>query len=294
VGWSSSVGSSGTIKAIRNTCIALEFCEDDLTLDALHELKALMLKSDQIEDLDLPGVKPERLLVLPAGLAILIALFEALDVDNMSFSVGALREGLLYDMAGRLRHEDVRERSINALCQRYHVDTDHAMRVEHTAMMIWAQVKHAWDIATPEYHDLLTWACRTHETGLTIAHSQFHKHSAYLVQHSDLGGFTQPEQQLLGFLVRSHRRKFPKDDFKLLPDNRQAAMKYLSCILRLSVILNRSRSSARLPAFDIKASDKGIKLCFPEGWLTNHPLTEADLNQEQDYLSNADLNLSIS
>lgn len=294
VGWINSVGASGSIKAIRNACVECGFADEEITPKALAKLKDKMLSFDTISDIDIPGIKPERLAILPAGLAILIALFESLDVKSMGFSTGALREGLLYDMAGRLQHEDVRERSISALCQRYHVDLDHAQRVEHTAMILLAQVKTTWELDQPEYHDLLAWAARTHEAGLTIAHSQFHKHSAYLVQHSDLAGFTSSEQQLLGFLVRAHRRKFPKDEYKLLPDNRQESMKRLCLILRLSVILNRSRDEVRLPALSLHVEGKQMQLTFPEGWFPQHPLTEADLQQEQDYLKQIDISLSVS
>jgi len=295
VGWSSSVGASGSIKAIRNACVECGFTDnEEITPKSLAKLKDKFLSFDTVSDLDIPGIKQERLAILPAGLAILTALFESLGVKSMGFSTGALREGLLYDMAGRLQHEDVRERSISALCQRYHVDLTHAQRVEHTAMILLAQVKSAWELDSPEYHDLLAWAARTHEAGLTIAHSQFHKHSAYLVQHSDLAGFTSSEQQLLGFLVRAHRRKFPKDEYKLLPDNRQEAMKRLCVLLRLGVILNRSRDDVRLPALSLQVDDKDMQLTFPEGWFPQHPLTEADLEQEQDYLKHIDINLSVS
>jgi len=109
-----------------------------------------------------------------------------------------------------------------------------------------------------------------------------------------LAGFTSSEQQLLGFLVRAHRRKFPKDEYKLLPDNRQEAMKRLCVLLRLGVILNRSRDDVRLPALSLQVDDKDMQLTFPEGWFPQHPLTEADLEQEQDYLKHIDINLSVS
>lgn len=292
-GWSSCVGSSGSIKAIRNACIACGFSDDAITPKALNKLKELVLSAASIDDLEIPGVKPERRAILPAGLAILCALFESLNVQEMTFSDGALREGLLYDMAGRLRHEDVRIRSISALVQRYHVDEAQAQRVEQTALLALAQVKQAWKLTDPLYYDLLSWAAQTHEIGLTIAHSQFHKHSAYLLQHSDLAGFSQPEQAIMAFLVRGHRRKFPKEEYKQLTATRKVDCKYLCVLLRLAVILHRSRNDERLPAFDLIVDQKNIALSFPEGWLARHPLTQADLEQEVDYLSSVDLQLSI-
>jgi exopolyphosphatase/guanosine-5'-triphosphate,3'-diphosphate pyrophosphatase len=141
---------------------------------------------------------------------------------------------------------------------------------------------------------LLSWAARTHEIGLAVAHSQFHKHSAYLLQHSDLPGFTRPEQQQLAFLVRGHRRKFPKDEFRNLPPALKASCRYLCLLLRLAVLLHRSRSKARLPAFRLNVDGHRIELALPPGWLDQHPLTRADLEQEAGYLRNIDFKLKIS
>jgi exopolyphosphatase/guanosine-5'-triphosphate,3'-diphosphate pyrophosphatase len=293
-GWATSVGSSGTIKAIKNACIASGLSGESITRKGLEQLKKQILTFDTLSELEVDGVKAERAAILPAGLAILTALFQSLKIEKMTFSDGALREGLLYDMAGRLRHEDIRERSISALMQRYHVDETHAQRVEHTALAALAQVKKAWDLNSPSHKEMLRWATRTHEIGLTIAHSQFHKHSAYLLQHSDLAGFTKSEQQLLAFLVRGNRRKFPKGDYKQLPERRKDAYKRLCVLLRLSVILHRSRNASALPTFTLKADGKKLTLNFAKGVLVEHPLTQADLEQEIDYLKNADIKLSIS
>ncbi len=293
-GWTSCVGSSGSIKAIKNAVVSCGLNDEFITRKALEQLKSRVLSFADIETLEIPGIKPERMAILPAGLAILIALFDSLGIEEMAFSDGALREGLLYDMAGRLRHEDVRERSISALSQRYYADEAHAQRVEQTALLALAQVKASWKLNHPDFHEMLSWAACTHEIGLTIAHSQFHKHSAYLLQHSDLAGFSNSEQQLLAFLVRGHRRKFPKEDYRQLPEGRKEPFKRLCVLLRLSVILNRSRSTERLPAFSLTADNKKLDLTFPEGWLTHHPLTHADLEQEIEYLKNADIKLTIT
>ena len=292
IGWSSVVGSSGTIKAIRNACIACGYSSDKLNREALHALRQQSLSYKHCNEIQIEGIKPERQKVLPAGLAVLCAVFDALGIEELNFSEGALREGVLYDMAGRLRHEDVRDRTINALMQRYHVDTEQAERVEQTALLAWAQLKEDWQLS-PKHYDMLSWASRTHEIGLTIAHSQFHKHSAYLLTHSDLPGFTTREQRQIAALVRGHRRKFPKDEFKALAKELQEPYRRLCVLLRLAVVLHRSRSKDRLPAINFSAEGKKLLLRFPEGWLEHHPLTHADLEQEAEYLGNADFKLRV-
>lgn len=292
-GWQSSVGSSGTIKAVQNACAALGYSHDSITRDALHQLRDTLLSFEHCDEIEIDGLKPERKQVFPAGVAILCAAFEALQIKEMTFSEGALREGVLYDMAGRLRHEDVRDRSISAMMQRYHVDQEQAERVEQTALLAWAQLKESWQLSRKHY-DMLCWAARTHEIGLTIAHSQFHKHSAYLLTHADLPGFTTREQLQLATLVRGHRRKFPKEEFKALPKLQQEGYRRLCILLRLAVVLHRSRSKDRLPAITFRAENKKLYLEFPEGWLEHHPLTQADLEQEAEYLNSADLKLKFS
>jgi len=293
LGWNSSVGASGTVKAARQACLSLGFSSELITREALDQLCRYLIEQEQVDQIEIEGVKPERCAVLPAGVAILSAIFESLDVEAMSFSDGALREGVLYDMAGRLRHEDVRERTINALARRYHVDRKQASRVEATALIALAQVKDDWGLQNSSCHEMLSWAARSHEIGLAVAHSQFHKHSAYLLQHSDLPGFTQLEQHLLAFLVRGHRRKFPKEEFRQLPPALRQAYRHLCLLLRLAVIMHRSRSKARLPAFTLKVEDNRMELSFPPGWLVHHPLTRADLEQEAIYLRNIDFKLKI-
>lgn len=292
IGWGSAVGSSGTIKAVRNACVSNGFSKDRITKEALHQLRDMILSYEHFEEIEIVDIKPERKQVLTAGVAVLCAAFEALDIEEMSFSEGALREGVLYDMAGRLRHEDVRDRTITALMQRYHVDQEQADRVEQAALLAWAQLKESWDLSS-EHYDMLSWAARTHEIGLTIAHSQFHKHSAYMLTHSDLPGFNKREQLLLATLVRGHRRKFPKDEFKKLPKRLQENYRRLCILLRLSVVLHRSRSKDRLPAITFSADQKKIVLTFPDGWLEHHPLTHADLEQEAEYLTASDIKLKI-
>ncbi len=294
LGWNSSVGASGTIKAVRNACVHLGLCDDGISRDALFRLRDYILKYEHVDQLDIEVIKPERRQVLPAGLAVLCALFESLNIRHMAYSDGALREGLLYDMAGRLRHEDVRERTINALSKRYHLDQEHADRVEQTALLLWAQSKSGWELADALNYNMLSWAARTHEIGLTIAHSQFHKHSAYLLQNSDLPGFSQRNQQLLAFLARGHRRKFPKDELKQLPKSQQEKATRLCILLRLAVILRRSRSTTRLPALELDASERKLTLSFPSGWLDQHPLTCADLEYEVEYLRAIDYKLKLS
>jgi exopolyphosphatase/guanosine-5'-triphosphate,3'-diphosphate pyrophosphatase len=140
---------------------------------------------------------------------------------------------------------------------------------------------------------LLGWASRLHEIGLTIAHSQYHKHGAYLLANSDLPGFTRREQQQLATLVRAHRRKFPRAEIELLGEEAERCSR-LIVLLRLAVLLHRSHSDEALPALKLSDRERGLKLRFPEGWLDEHPLTQADLEQEVGFLQGVNFRLEIA
>lgn len=289
LGWSDVLGSSGTIKAL------LELCQFDptgpqhLSLLNLNRLKERLLEFGSVGQIQFDALKPDRAQVLPGGLAILIAAFESLQIDTLRFSDGALREGLLYDRVGRRQHEDVRERTINALLQRYHIDTEHASAVESTALACLEQTP----FCAEKYRSLVSWAARLHEAGLSISHSQFQKHGAYLIQHSDLMGFSQSEQLQLALLVRGHRRKLPLLELEQFRPMRRQVLLALCMVLRLAVLLNQSRLPEQVPELRLDYHEAHLELRFPEGWLDEHPLTLTNLEQEMEYLGEVDYRLTF-
>jgi exopolyphosphatase/guanosine-5'-triphosphate,3'-diphosphate pyrophosphatase len=115
LGWEDAVGASGTIKAIGLTIQAAGLGTGEVNAEGLAWLKRKVFKLGEADKLDLDGIKPDRRGIFPAGLAILEAIFDACDIQRMSHSEGALREGVLYDLLGRHQHEDVRERTLGSL-----------------------------------------------------------------------------------------------------------------------------------------------------------------------------------
>jgi len=284
LGWNAATGASGTVRAVRDVVVAAGWSESGITPESLQKLRAAMLDSGDVASLKLKGLADDRRPVFPGGVAILIAVFEALGIERMLVADGALREGLLYDLLGRIRHEDVRERAMDAVAARFHVDTRHGRQVEHTACELLAQVAGAWALQDEGPEQMLAWAARLHEIGLVIAHSQYHKHGAYLLANSDLPGFSRRDQALLAVLVRGHRRKLRLSEFEAVPEwMRQNALR-LCVLLRLAVLLHRSRSQAQLPPVTLAVTKSGLHLHFPAGWLDEHPLTCADLELEAGYL----------
>jgi len=153
-------------------------------------------------------------------------------------------------------------------------------------------VARAW-LLDAEAARMLGWAARLHELGLTVAHNQYHKHGGYLTEKADLPGFTWQEQQLLAALIRGHRRKFPLEVFELLPLAARTGALRLCVLLRLAVLLHRGRHDIDLKGLRIRVAKRVVQIRFARGWLRQHPLTQADLEQEAVWLRAAGLRLDI-
>jgi len=294
LGWTASFGSSGTVIAIEQMLRDNNWSSRGISRKGLRKLRKAVLRAGSIDKLSIPGLKADRAPVLPGGLAILGAVFESLEIEEMSSSTGALREGILYDLLGRIRHEDVRDRTIERLVQQYHVDREQAARVERTALALLDQVAPAWQLSDPETRQLFLWAARLHEVGRAVSYSGYHKHGAYLVAHSEMPGFSTDDQMLLAALVGSHRRKLSLESFKELRSVSPDQALKLCILLRLAVLVNRGRSPRPSPPFEVHAEKNKLTVRFPEGWLEDHPLAHADLSEETIFLKKTDFHLLVA
>jgi exopolyphosphatase/guanosine-5'-triphosphate,3'-diphosphate pyrophosphatase len=293
MGWLQAFGSSGTVRVIGDTLRSLNPESPHITLDNLGNLAERVIAAGHVDDLDLPGVDAERAPVFPAGLAILLEIVENFAIDRVRIAEGAMREGLLYDLMGRYTDEDARIISVRAMEKRYHVDASQADRVESTAVGLLEQSESEWGLEDSFAELVLRWAARLHEVGLDIAHSKYHRHSAYLLQHADMPGFPREEQLLLAAMVGGHRRQLstePLEDL-LPPWDRQA--EYLIVLLRLAVLLHRGRSPQPLPEVKLTAKGRTLQLELPQRWMKEHPLTLEDLELERAHLKDAGFRLNI-
>ncbi len=288
LGWHQVLGCSGTIHSIAAILQANGWSElrEQISLKGLRRLRRAMVAAGNIAALSLPGLTEDRRSVIAGGVAILLALFQDLGITDMVTSAGALREGALYDLLGRIHHEDVRERTIRWFQERYHVDTDHAERVERTALSLFRQACVDWTPHDPDHAEQqLHWASRLFEIGLAINHTGHHKHGSYLVQHAYMAGFSRGEQQILAALILNSRRKVHREALESLDPLRRDDVLMLAVLFRLAVQLNRSRD-ADLPRFVLRLKDRErLRLVFPEGWLAERPLTLASLEEEAAHLS---------
>ena len=293
-GWDTVVGSSGTIKACRQITVNMGWsdAQENLTREGLEKLKEKLLKFKHISEVDFDGLKEDRRAVLPAGVAILYAVFDVLELNKLVYSDGALREGVMYDLLGRFQHEDIRDRSVQALMGRYNADPKQAERVVKTAQHLFDGVAKTLNLNS-EDSDLLRRAAYLHEIGLAISHAGYHRHGAYLLQHSDIAGFSQIDQNHLSHLVAHHRRKLRSDSRVDVMKVGGSKLVYLSLLLRLAVLLNHSRSDEMLPAIELSVDNEQQWQLSVSGDAKQWPLLVADLHDEQVQFKHWDIELNI-
>ncbi|MEE4638448.1 MAG: Ppx/GppA phosphatase family protein [Wenzhouxiangella sp.] len=294
-GWEQAVGSSGTMRAV--DAMVRQLHPDrpgGFTRDDLIELRTRLFEAGHIDQLSLPGLSERRRPVIAGGLVILDALMKGLSIERLEASDFALREGLLYDLMGRLGHQDPRDKTINAMAVRYECDQDQADRVCDWAGTALAQVATDWKL-TEAHRDLLLWAARLHEIGLAIAHDHYPAHSAYIVEHADMPGFGRQEQALMATLVGLQRDRPDRELIHRLPPRLHQSSTRMLVLLRLAVLMSRARSDADFCDFALRVDRKKhrVRLSLPPAWLESHPLTAQDLADEREHLSALDFSLQL-
>ncbi len=249
--WDKCYGSSGTVGAVSDVLSAAGWPEGKVTREGLSWLKDRLLKAQKPENLRIEGVKEDRKPVIGGGLAVLQAVFDLLQIDEMHAAQGALRHGALYDLIEREGMHDVRSSMVDWLAQRFGTDKLQAERVSRTAQhMLKALIPASSDMPSAErqrYLQKLLWACQLHEIGMRISHSDYHKHGAYILDNTDLQGFTLDELHRLSQLVLGHRGKLRKLESEL----EEASFVQQLMALRVAVILCHARRDPDLSGLSV-------------------------------------------
>lgn len=271
--WDEAYGSSGTAGAVSDILRAQGWSDGAITAEALLRLRHALLDAGEIRRIKLAGLKAERQEVIAGGVAVLSAVFDVLGVHEMRPARGALRVGVLYDLLGRREHRDVRSVAVERMQARFGVDVAQARGVA----LIATQLHEALDPgADADARHRLDWAAALHEVGFAVSHGDYHKHGAYLVQHSDMAGFSTHEQERVALLVLGQRGNLRKLGEAIAEPTRLAKI----LALRLAVILMHARRPVRLPEWSLRARDGRIEFALDGAWLSRHPLTQHLLEEE--------------
>ena len=279
LGWTESVASSGTARAVADILEMNGLNPDGgpgISREGLEKLKAQLIRAGSATGLKFSGLRADRAPVFAGGVAILSAIFSVLGLARMTYAEGALRLGVLYDLLGRFHQHDMRDTTVHQFMRRYQVDVKQVERVERTALQLLGQLI---PIAQPEHENEvrgLRWAIGLHEIGITIAHSGFHKHGAYIISSADMPGFSKKDQDKLSLLILGQRGKLEK--LPLIP-SADSLWRLIFC-LRIAALLHRSRDDMPLPPLLVKQSSSGFSIELPGQWLQENPLTAGALAEE--------------
>lgn len=282
--WDHAIGSSGTIRSIAKILEAEGWSAGQITAEGLDRLARALVEMGRPERFELSELKPDRRGVIGGGVAVLRAVFTELSIESMRPSKGALREGVLYDLLGRMHDDDIREASVRRFAERFCIDMEHPDRVRRSTLALLSGVGAGLDTHRRD-RLLLGWAALLHGVGLSVSYSGYHKHGAYLVENADLAGFSRQDRHQLALLIRCQRHSLRPELLAGLSGERMLAMRGLLPPLRIALCLHRDRSPREpvLPAVSYAGSR--VRLRFPEGWLEAHPLTRTDLEEERALLA---------
>jgi exopolyphosphatase/guanosine-5'-triphosphate,3'-diphosphate pyrophosphatase len=281
--WDTCYGASGTVGAVADVLTAAGWPEGKVTREGLSWLKDRLFKAQRPEHLRLEGVKEDRKPVIGGGLAVLQAVFDLLQIEEMQVAQGALRHGALFDLIDREGTQDVRSEMVEWLAQRFGTDPSQADRVSRTAKtLLQSLIPSSADVRVEErerYLKKLHWACQLHETGLRISHSDYHKHGAYILDNTDLPGFTLDELHRLSQLVLGHRGKLRKLELAL--EDVRFVQQLMA--LRLAVILCHARRDPDLAGLDISCDDlrHTVRLKISPTWAELWPQSAHLLREEK-------------
>ncbi|MGZ8264369.1 MAG: exopolyphosphatase [Burkholderiales bacterium] len=274
--WQQAVGASGTVRALAELTQDNASESGAITRADLDKLRSALIRAGNVERMQIAELKADRVPVIPGGLAILNAIVSELDIDALTVATGAMRQGLLYDLLGRVHRKDMRDVTVAQFMQRYHVDAAQARRVGTLAQALYKKL--AADAKDIDENDptYIGWAAKLHEIGISVAYSGYHKHSAYILENADMPGFSRDEQTQVALLVLSHRRSLRKVQSRI----EGAADLRAVLALRLAVIFYRARADIALPAIQAKYAGARFRVSLDRAWLAGNPLTATALREE--------------
>jgi len=290
--WQEAIGTSGTIKAIYQIVNHRQHIKQPVSLKQLRVIQNQLIACKNVASINIPGLKPGRNAVISAGVAILIALMEALEIKEIDYCKYALREGVLFEQLQNVSHNDTRQRTVNSLTSRFNIDIAQLTLVKSYAENLFSQVNGAWRFTKAIYQELLITAVHLHEIGVDINSSNYHKHGEYILSQADLAGFNQEQQQALAWLVGNQRKKITACSTHQWHLLKPELLLKLLAILRLSILLSQQRISnaEKLPIVTISKNEMALR--FDMIWLAQRPLIDNALVNEQQQLAQHDINMS--
>lgn len=273
--WRYAVGTSGTSKSLWSIARA-HWGAASLDRESLARTHEALLDAGDVESVRLVGLQPDRRPVLAGGLAVMMAAFDELGIDSMRYCDGALRQGVIHDLLGRDEGRDVRAITIERMLLRHHVERTHAQRVRDTALALFDQAaRGAREMLQPRRR-LLAWAAELAEVGRSVSHEDFHMHSAYILAHAEMPGFSKREQDQLALLALAQACSLER--LRRLVDDDAGWLAVVA--LRIATILHRKREAHEVPVPTLLMEKGTLRIQTTYDWARRFPLSHQSLVAE--------------
>lgn len=298
IGYDQVIGTSGEIQAIARM-IFNEVYDSynykpidnvEFTYKQFEKVSKKIFNAKSLSELKaLPALDEKRSEIILPGTLILKVLLEKLNIDQITVSASALREGIIIDALEKIQKKEAinenllsenekrkrdRLRSVIEFARSFDVDLKHSEQVKKISVQIFDELQTIHKLT--DYHrELLEYAAILHDIGYYISPIKHHKHSYNIIKNSELVGFTSEEIELIANITRYHRKALPDDkhkNFSSLSEENKKVVKILSAILRMSDGLEKTHAALINSIRSIQSKKDEIVLVLR--YLTHPPDTE--------------------
>lgn len=269
--WTEALGASGTVGALAQVTESAGLADDgSIDAEGLRWCMEACIRAGHVDKLQLPGLKDDRKKVVAGGLAILYTLLTLFGIERLKPAKGALRQGLVFDLAERLKlhdqqaSEDLREPTVLEVQQRFAVDRAQAGRVRSLAQRLHRALDRKADA---ERQLELGWTAAWHELGQAVSHHDHHRHSHYLITHLDAPGFSQNQLRRMGQLALGQRGGLRKLESEL----RDESLLWQLLALRLALVKCHAREAVQEQQMTVRREGRRVTVRMAPGWAASHP-----------------------
>ncbi len=263
-------GTGGNFGVIAGLCPLEGAPIPTIDMRAARRLRERMLSMTKDERREAYGLRDDRADVVVPALFVLDAVSTLARTDAIVTPEVGLKEGLVRDLAGRhfgvwgaKLDEHLATRAAVLLGRRFHFDEPHATQVDRLASELFDRLAEVHALPSDD-RVLLRVAAIAHDVGDFIDYAGHHKHSQYILEHSELLGLSAEHRVIVGCVARYHRRSPPSgrhERYRTLSSANQLKVRRLAAILRLADALDRGhRSKVRGLEITVEAKEVVVGL----------------------------------
>lgn len=249
------------------------------------------------------GLRPDRADTIVTAASIFLRVAELFKASAIVAPGVGLKEGILEEVVDKYfdRWDTESEaRSVVDGCirigKRYGFDQAHGELVASLAMSLFDDMAPFHGFGERE-RLLLRSAALLHDVGDYVSYGGHHKHSYYLIQHSDIMGLTPGERAIVANVARYHRKSPPDPahpNFRDLDKEARMKVRSLAAILRIADALDREHLG-KVTSVRAEIEGKGRKMHLVIDGDEDRELEEWTVRAKSDLLRDVfDLDVTIA